>query len=144
MTCTRASLATWSTSRVRPSLLVLSHPDYSILTALDDSASVTDLVKVLSTLVAPSGEILIPGLKDTVAPLTDAERKRYEAINFSLSDIHASTGSQTCLSDDKTVALMGKMREPSLSIHGVEGAFYSAGAKTVIPATVIGGSRRHP
>jgi Cys-Gly metallodipeptidase DUG1 len=104
---------------------------------------VTDLVKVFSTLVAPSGEILIPGLKDTVAPLTDAERKRYEAINFSLSDIHASTGSQTCLSDDKTVALMGKMREPSLSIHGIEGAFYSAGAKTVIPATVIGACRRY-
>lgn len=30
------------------------------------------------------------------------------------------------------------MREPSLSIHGIEGAFSGAGAKTVIPAKVSG------
>jgi Cys-Gly metallodipeptidase DUG1 len=33
---------------------------------------------------------------------------------------------------------MGRMREPSLSIHGIEGAFSGAGAKTVIPAKVSG------
>ena len=33
---------------------------------------------------------------------------------------------------------MGRMREPSLSLHGIEGAFSSAGAKTVIPAKVSG------
>ena len=30
------------------------------------------------------------------------------------------------------------MRSPSLSLHGIEGAFYGAGAKTVIPAKVAG------
>ena len=33
---------------------------------------------------------------------------------------------------------MGRMRQPSLSIHGIEGAFYGSGAKTVIPAKVTG------
>lgn len=33
---------------------------------------------------------------------------------------------------------MGRMRYPSLSIHGIEGAFSGAGSKTVIPATVHG------
>lgn len=33
---------------------------------------------------------------------------------------------------------MGRMRYPSLSLHGIEGAFYGAGAKTVIPAKVSG------
>ena len=33
---------------------------------------------------------------------------------------------------------MGRMRHPSLSIHGIEGAFSAAGAKTVIPAKVSG------
>jgi len=33
---------------------------------------------------------------------------------------------------------MGRMRMPSLSLHGIEGAFYGAGAKTVIPAKVSG------
>lgn len=33
---------------------------------------------------------------------------------------------------------MGRMRYPSLSLHGIEGAFSGAGSKTVIPATVHG------
>ncbi len=33
---------------------------------------------------------------------------------------------------------MGRMRMPSLSLHGIEGAFYGPGAKTVIPASVSG------
>lgn len=98
----------------------------------------TDLVKVLSTLVTPSGQILIPGLSDLVAPLTAEERARYEKINFETSEFEAATGSKTCISDDKVEGLIAKMREPSLSLHGVEGAFYAPGAKTVIPATVIG------
>jgi Cys-Gly metallodipeptidase DUG1 len=34
--------------------------------------------------------------------------------------------------------LLHRWRYPSLSLHGIEGAFYSSGAKTVIPARVIG------
>ena len=34
--------------------------------------------------------------------------------------------------------LMGRMRNPSLSLHGIEGAFSDPGAKTVIPAKVSG------
>ena len=33
---------------------------------------------------------------------------------------------------------MRRWRFPSLSLHGIEGAFYGQGAKTVIPAKVIG------
>lgn len=33
---------------------------------------------------------------------------------------------------------MGRMRQPSLSLHGIEGAFSAPGAKTVIPAKVSG------
>lgn len=35
-------------------------------------------------------------------------------------------------------ALMARWRFPSLSLHGIEGAFYAPGAKTVIPAKVVG------
>jgi acetylornithine deacetylase/succinyl-diaminopimelate desuccinylase-like protein len=34
--------------------------------------------------------------------------------------------------------LLARWRYPSLSIHGVQGAFDGAGAKTVIPRKVIG------
>ncbi len=40
--------------------------------------------------------------------------------------------------DDKINTLMHKWRFPSLSIHGVQGAFDGSGAKTVIPRKVIG------
>jgi Cys-Gly metallodipeptidase DUG1 len=33
---------------------------------------------------------------------------------------------------------MARMRYPSLSLHGIEGAFSESGTKTVIPAKVIG------
>lgn len=33
---------------------------------------------------------------------------------------------------------MARWRFPSLSIHGIQGAFFEAGAKTVIPHKVLG------
>jgi len=98
----------------------------------------TDLVHLLSKLVTTRGEILIPGLDDLVAPLTDEERKRYEVLDYSVADIEHSAGAKVAISDDKTRVLMGRMRYPSLSLHGIEGAFSAPGAKTVIPAMVHG------
>ena len=40
--------------------------------------------------------------------------------------------------DNKKDTLMHKWRYPSLSVHGVQGAFDGTGAKTVIPRKVIG------
>jgi Cys-Gly metallodipeptidase DUG1 len=72
-------------------------------------------------------------MTDTVLP-----RALYECLDYSIADIEASAGAPIALSDDKIQVLMGRMRQPSLSIHGIEGAFYGAGAKTVIPAKVTG------
>lgn len=52
--------------------------------------------------------------------------------------MEVSAGAKITISDDKASTLMGRMRSPSLSLHGIEGAFYGAGAKTVIPAKVSG------
>lgn len=98
----------------------------------------TDLFAIFSKLVTPQGQILVPGVNELVAPLTDEERSRYETIDFSVADVEGATKSKTTLKDSKAELLMGRMRYPSLSIHGIEGAFSSAGAKTVIPATVHG------
>ncbi|SGZ52344.1 CIC11C00000004945 [Sungouiella intermedia] len=98
----------------------------------------TDLVQVLSKLVDSTGKILIPGVDDMVAPLTEKEDTLYDDIDFSVDELHAASGSKTGLYDNKKDILKHRWRYPSLSIHGVEGAFYGAGAKTVIPAKVIG------
>ncbi|RKP01468.1 hypothetical protein CXG81DRAFT_25852 [Caulochytrium protostelioides] len=98
----------------------------------------TDLVRLMSTLVDPQGKILVPGIYDTVAPVTDAERELYKTIEFSVGDINNATGSESALTSDKAQLLMGRWRNPSLSLHGIEGAFATPGSKTVIPAKVIG------
>jgi len=98
----------------------------------------TDLFHLFSKLVTPHGEILIPGINELVDPLTPEERARYEVMDYSIQDINESVGAAIAISDDKAEVLMGKMRYPSLSIHGIEGAFSAAGAKTVIPAKVAG------
>ena len=72
--------------------------------------------------------------------VADASRYRalYDRLDYSIADIEEAVGASIALSDDKTQVLMGRMRQPSLSIHGIEGAFYGSGAKTVIPAKVTG------
>jgi Cys-Gly metallodipeptidase DUG1 len=122
----------------------------------------TDLFALFSKLVTPKGEILVPGIQEQVRtfcaftslpwirpdfssdaqipPLTDSERALYEAIDITNADFEAAVGSKTLISDDKIRSLTGRMREPSLSIHGIEGAFSTPGAKTVIPAKVKGAS----
>jgi Cys-Gly metallodipeptidase DUG1 len=98
----------------------------------------TDLILLLSTLVRPTGEILIQGIDELVAPLTEQERKRYENLDYSLDDVHNNIGAKTAVHDDVKQVLMNRMRYPSLSLHGIEGAFSAPGAKTVIPAKVSG------
>lgn len=97
-----------------------------------------DLVQVLGSLVDSKGKILIDGVDEMVAPLTEKEKKLYEGIDFDLDDLNAASGSKTSLYDDPKDILMHRWRYPSLSIHGVEGAFSGQGAKTVIPAKVHG------
>lgn len=97
-----------------------------------------DLMQVLSSLVDSQGNIKIQGVAEMVAPLTDSERALYKDIDFSVEELNAATGSETGLYKEKADILMHRWRYPSLSIHGVEGAFSNQGAKTVIPAKVSG------
>ena len=98
----------------------------------------TDLVRLLGSLVDTNGKIQIPGIMEQVAPVTADEEGLYDSIAFTMDTIHESLGSKTTIYDDKKSTLMARWRFPSLSIHGVEGAFSAPGAKTVIPAKVIG------
>ncbi len=62
----------------------------------------------------------------------------YEKLDYSVQDVEDAIGAPVTLSQDKVSVLMGRMRLPALSIHGIEGAFSGPGAKTVIPASVSG------
>ncbi|KAI0293927.1 CNDP dipeptidase [Russula brevipes] len=98
----------------------------------------TDLITLMSKLVDPQGNILVPGVDEMVPPPDDEERQLYKNLDYAVDDVEVSAGAKITISDDKASMLMGRMRSPSLSLHGIEGAFYGAGAKTVIPAKVAG------
>ena len=98
----------------------------------------TDMVRMLASLVDTNGVIQIPGIKEMVAPLSEEEKSLYSSINFTMDNLYESIGSQTSIHPDKERTLMARWRYPSLSVHGIEGAFGAPGAKTVIPAKVIG------
>lgn len=98
----------------------------------------TDLVQLLSKLVDGNGKILIEGIDEMVAPLTETEDALYDDIEFSVDELNAASGSSTSLYQNKKDILKHRWRYPSLSIHGIEGAFSGAGAKTVIPSKVVG------
>jgi len=98
----------------------------------------TDLVLLMSKLVSPDGKILIPGINEMIAPVTQDEQEKFEAIHFEMKDIHDAIGGDQTFTSDTVKTLMGRMRNPSLSLHGIEGAFSAPGSKTVIPCSVKG------
>ena len=98
----------------------------------------TDLTRIMAQLVDTNGKILIPGINEMVAPVTEEEKKLYPPIAYTMDNLYESLGSTTGIFDSKEETLMARWRNPSLSLHGIEGAFSAPGAKTVIPAKVIG------
>lgn len=98
----------------------------------------TDLVAIMSTLVKPNGEILIPGIMDQVAELTPTEDSIYDGIDYTMEDLKEAVGADISIYPDPKRTLQHRWRYPTLSLHGIEGAFSGSGAKTVIPAKVIG------
>ncbi|KAK3934468.1 glutamate carboxypeptidase [Diplogelasinospora grovesii] len=98
----------------------------------------TDLVRILASLVDTDGKIQIKGIAEQVAPVTKEEEGLYDGIAFTMETLHEALGSKTTIFEDEKSTLMARWRYPSLSVHGVEGAFSGPGGKTVIPAKVIG------
>ncbi|XP_051019834.1 cytosolic non-specific dipeptidase [Acomys russatus] len=100
--------------------------------------AMTDLISLMGCLIDQKGRILIPGINDAVAPLTDEECELYDHIDFDMEEFAKDVGAGTLLHSCKRDILMHRWRYPSLSLHGIEGAFSGSGAKTVIPRKVVG------
>ncbi|KAK0077279.1 hypothetical protein PV325_004176 [Microctonus aethiopoides] len=101
--------------------------------------AMSDLIYLLNTLVDVNGAILINGIYDNVAKITDSELADYRNIEFDVDEFRRTVGTDRLAhGEDKIKLLMHRWRHPTLSLHGIEGAFSEPGAKTVIPRKVIG------
>ncbi|KAJ1934393.1 hypothetical protein EC988_008825, partial [Linderina pennispora] len=98
----------------------------------------TDLVHLLSKLVDVNGKIQVPGIYDQVMPITDEEEETYNNLEFSHTALASDLKNDVLIHAEERDTLKHRWRFPTLSIHGVEGAFYASGDKTVIPAKVRG------
>jgi acetylornithine deacetylase/succinyl-diaminopimelate desuccinylase-like protein len=98
----------------------------------------TDLIKIMADLIDDNGKATIEGFYDKVRPVTEEENQLYENIEFSPEEYQETLGLKKLDSYDKKEVLMNTWRHPSISLHGIEGAFSGKGGKTVIPAKVTG------
>ena len=102
--------------------------------------AMTDLVHLMASLIDSKGNILVKGVMDDVKPVTSEEEALYDTLEFSVDEYMTENriSSGKLMQDDKKSLLMARWRYPTLSLHGIEGAFAGGGAKTVIPSKVIG------
>lgn len=99
--------------------------------------AMTDLISLMGTLVENTGKIKIEGIYDHIDPVTEEEEAIYRAIDFDVK-AYADSIRGNLMHPTKEITLQHRWRQPSLSLHGIEGAFYEPGEKTVIPRKVIG------
>jgi len=100
--------------------------------------AMTHVIDLMSKLVKRDGTILVPGINDTVDPVTEEERASYKNIDFDMEEYRKDIGCNQLIKENKDELLMNRWRFPTLSLHGIEGAYADPGAKTVIPREVIG------
>ncbi|KAJ0181166.1 hypothetical protein K1T71_003251 [Dendrolimus kikuchii] len=101
--------------------------------------AMSDLIYLMSQLVDKDGKILITDIYKSVAPLTESEKQLYTSIDFDPEAYRTSIAAPKLAHNGvKEQLLMHRWRYPSLSLHGIEGAAFQPGAKTVIPGKVIG------
>ncbi|KIJ10344.1 beta-Ala-His dipeptidase, partial [Paxillus involutus ATCC 200175] len=82
----------------------------------------TDLVKLFSTLVGTNG-VIFKEVEETVPAPTDDEKAEYAKLDYKVSDLLQDIGNPVELDGEAVDLVMGRMRYPSLSIHGIKGAF---------------------
>jgi nonspecific dipeptidase len=101
--------------------------------------AMTDIVHLMGSLVDTKGRIQVDGIYDMVEPMTEAEKATYEAIDFDPEAFGRDIDVKgRLMHEDKFGLLTHRWRYPSLSLHGIEGAWAGEGAKTVVPGKVIG------
>ena len=82
-----------------------------------------DLVALMGSMTDAKGNILIPGIHDSVLPVTEDEKKLYADIDFDMEDYRADMKHAALTKSTKEELLMSRWRFPSLSLHGEHALF---------------------
>ncbi|XP_021097814.1 cytosolic non-specific dipeptidase isoform X2 [Heterocephalus glaber] len=70
--------------------------------------AMTDLISLMGSLIDNKGKILIPGINEAVAPLTNEEHELYDHIDFDMEEFAKDIGAQTLLHSCKVTSYLTK------------------------------------
>ena len=97
--------------------------------------AIETLVRILAGLKDESGEILIPGLYESVEPPTKEELTHWKKLPFDQAEYLREEVTGRALTGRKEYSVFERVWAlPTFEIHGIKGGFVGEGAKTVIPA----------
>ncbi len=91
------------------------------------------LTHVLSSMVDPSGEVLIEGFYDDVRPITEVEEKLIEELPFDAEEFGATMGLSR-VPMEKQEYYKRIMLKPYFNISGISSGYVGPGSKTIIPS----------
>lgn len=96
------------------------------------------LADILHQLHNPDGSVAIPGFYDKVLPLDDEERAVLQkALPWAETEWEKVTGASEPWGEAQYTLLERAGARPTLEVNGIEGGFYGAGFKTVLPAKAL-------
>lgn len=97
----------------------------------------TELTRVLAKMFDDNHAVTIESFYDDVAPLTEEERRRWAALNFS-DDAWAQSigldGAEDLVGEAGYSTLERRWARPAADVCGLYGGYMGEGAKTVIPS----------
>ncbi|MCX6046030.1 MAG: dipeptidase [Chloroflexi bacterium] len=92
------------------------------------------LVRLLDSMRAPDGKILVEGFYDDVRALTPEERAQIATIPYNENDYKAQLGLSDLFGEPGYSTRERTWARPTLELNGIWGGFQGAGTKTVIPS----------
>ena len=96
-----------------------------------------DLCRLFSMMVAPDGQILVPGIEKGVPILTATEREALESLPVDREMLSNEIGT-TLVTEKYGQNLYERLLcRPNFNIAGISGGFSGQGAKTIIPSEAI-------
>lgn len=91
------------------------------------------LVRILDSLRAPDGKIVVPGFFDDVVDLSDEDRRLIAAVPFDEQQHFADLGVGGGFGEPGYTTIERAWARPTLELNGIWGGFQGEGVKTVLP-----------
>ncbi|HUM10803.1 MAG TPA: M20/M25/M40 family metallo-hydrolase [Myxococcaceae bacterium] len=96
---------------------------------------IAGLARVLAACFdASTGGILVPGVRDGVVPVSDAEMDLYVRSGFEVERFRRTYGFRRLLASEPRELLRRLWTEPTFEVHGISGGYQGPGIKSIVPA----------